>query len=268
MKILGYLWPMITGASGIYLAVKYIMSVQKDGLNEKNRKILLLVVILSISLSLACFGFLIDGLPSVKDGVLTFIATFLVVVDVYFLYRVISIFTWNSFVSVFVRFVKTIDSVLYLAVFWNVYFVFFDEKKIFLSLIFLFFSYSVVVMVFLRIISGRKMFVGGVKVTRTLRGVLQDFLRMLVLVFLSIEAYAKIYISTGISSSGKSIGDLPNAMYFSVITWTTVGYGDILPEGYSRLVSATEAVTGVITMGLLIAALTTIAQIDLKSIPE
>ena len=44
-------------------------------------------------------------------------------------------------------------------------------------------------------------------------------------------------------------------MYFSVITWTTVGYGDFVPTESTRLFAATEAFIGHVWMGLLISVL-------------
>jgi Mn2+/Fe2+ NRAMP family transporter len=43
------------------------------------------------------------------------------------------------------------------------------------------------------------------------------------------------------------------AIYFSIITWTTVGYGDIHPSKESRPWAAAEALVGYVYMSLLIA---------------
>jgi len=45
---------------------------------------------------------------------------------------------------------------------------------------------------------------------------------------------------------------LLECIYFSVITFTTLGYGDLVPVGYSRIVSATEAFTGAFTIALFV----------------
>ena len=43
--------------------------------------------------------------------------------------------------------------------------------------------------------------------------------------------------------------DLPSAMYFSAVTYTTTGYGDlVLPQSW-RLVGAVEALTGILMCG-------------------
>jgi hypothetical protein len=39
-------------------------------------------------------------------------------------------------------------------------------------------------------------------------------------------------------------------LYFSIVTWTTVGYGDIKPSPDSRMFAASEALLGYLTMGL------------------
>ena len=49
---------------------------------------------------------------------------------------------------------------------------------------------------------------------------------------LLVSIYALIYTSFGLLSSGdKTIKSLFDAFYFSVITFTTLGYGDVLPTG-------------------------------------
>ena len=43
--------------------------------------------------------------------------------------------------------------------------------------------------------------------------------------------------------------DLPSALYFSAVTYTTTGYGDlVLPQEW-RLLGAIEALTGILMCG-------------------
>ena len=47
----------------------------------------------------------------------------------------------------------------------------------------------------------------------------------------------------------EAINDLPSAFYFSAVTYTTTGYGDlVLPEQW-RLVGGVEALTGILMCG-------------------
>lgn len=46
-----------------------------------------------------------------------------------------------------------------------------------------------------------------------------------------------------------------NALYFSVVNITTLGYGDIVPHGASKILAALEATTGFALFGLLISKL-------------
>ena len=50
--------------------------------------------------------------------------------------------------------------------------------------------------------------------------------------------------------------DLFESLYMSVITYTTVGYGDYLPMGWVRGVAALEALSGVLITPLFLIALT------------
>jgi hypothetical protein len=52
---------------------------------------------------------------------------------------------------------------------------------------------------------------------------------------------------------GHVVGDDPlqlvDAIYFSAMTFTTVGFGDLAPVGPIRLLSGTEAITGFVLIG-------------------
>lgn len=57
-------------------------------------------------------------------------------------------------------------------------------------------------------------------------------------------------ISANTSNKNFNVGD---SLYFSTITFTTLGYGDFSPVGWLKILSAIEAFLGVINMGFLIA---------------
>ena len=69
--------------------------------------------------------------------------------------------------------------------------------------------------------------------------------------------YAGLFGLGGVVQNGQVVtGDLPLSLFLSVITWTTVGYGDITPaSGFSRIVAGMEAMNGYLVMAIFIAAL-------------
>lgn len=64
----------------------------------------------------------------------------------------------------------------------------------------------------------------------------------------AILAYATAYYF-----NGPTLCNIANSLYYSTVTFTTLGYGDILPTDENmKILSASEALLGAITMGLII----------------
>jgi len=58
-----------------------------------------------------------------------------------------------------------------------------------------------------------------------------------------ITAWAEYYVLIG------ALGDLPTAAYFSAVTYTTTGYGDVVLPVPFRLDGGVEALTGILMCG-------------------
>ena len=70
-----------------------------------------------------------------------------------------------------------------------------------------------------------------------------------------IYAFAKLYEERGLLYNGDIVHSFTTSLYFSVVTWATLGYGDFQPAESVRLWAAAEAFFGYIFMALLIALL-------------
>ena len=89
-------------------------------------------------------------------------------------------------------------------------------------------------------------------------------LRIIGISILFILFCAVLYTFTGVSIDGQfSVYDHQNSLhgnfllfisclYYSVVTFTTLGYGDITPIGISRAIAAIEAFTGSFTIALFV----------------
>ena len=96
----------------------------------------------------------------------------------------------------------------------------------------------------------------------TIRGVLvlfrdekerESFLVLMTAVAASISGFVGPFMVLGIEDSqGIHVHDLAVAFYFSVVTITTLGYGDYHPHGWSLLFSATEALIGYVLLGMTV----------------
>jgi hypothetical protein len=68
-----------------------------------------------------------------------------------------------------------------------------------------------------------------------------------------ILGYANVFRRAGLIEPGGQVIHRPlDELYFSVITWTTTGYGDLRPLPNSRLLAASEALTGYVFMALFL----------------
>lgn len=76
--------------------------------------------------------------------------------------------------------------------------------------------------------------------------------RTLLLLFLIIPLYTAIFYHSGYEQLG---GSLINSIYFSIVTFTTLGYADISPKDSSflKLICCSEALLGALMIALLVA---------------
>jgi hypothetical protein len=84
-----------------------------------------------------------------------------------------------------------------------------------------------------------------------------------IVTFLIIFYFSLVYYAVGIvdTSSGEVIKhDWLNSIYFSVITWTTLGYGDFKPFEELKVWVMIEALMGYLFMALIVAKILTIFQ--------
>ncbi len=79
---------------------------------------------------------------------------------------------------------------------------------------------------------------------------------------------SQIHAASGVAFSGINCTDkdicvsnsLVDGLYFSIVTFTTLGYGDYQPVGYGRYLAATQALAGYLVLGLTVGAILYWAQ--------
>lgn len=82
-------------------------------------------------------------------------------------------------------------------------------------------------------------------------------LRVVGLAAAIVVVFGLIYWATGgaVAAGSKEPGGLWESMYFSGVTFATVGYGDFLPSARTRAVAMVEGFVGALTMGFFVAVL-------------
>jgi hypothetical protein len=80
----------------------------------------------------------------------------------------------------------------------------------------------------------------------------------IILLCCQILEYAIVYRNWGlVGSDNIIIRDATDCLYFSITTWTTVGYGDFVPSEKVRLWAASEALIGYFSMIIVISVIVT-----------
>ncbi|MFO0811213.1 MAG: potassium channel family protein [Gemmataceae bacterium] len=88
-----------------------------------------------------------------------------------------------------------------------------------------------------------------------------DLLAFLLFAFLIASvltlAYTDVYKTFGLidTANGATTRNTLDCYYFSIVTWTTLGYGDFRPTPAGRLFAASEAFVGLTFMGVFISVL-------------
>ena len=83
---------------------------------------------------------------------------------------------------------------------------------------------------------------------------------MLLAMYVCIIGFAAHYLHLGIMYSGDIVHEPAASLYFSVVTWTTLGYGDFQPAEAVRGLAASQALLGTLFMPLLLAAFISVIQ--------
>lgn len=77
-----------------------------------------------------------------------------------------------------------------------------------------------------------------------------------IFVVIVVFTYAGIYSQHGIlldtDKGTETVHSFVDSLYFSIVTWTTLGYGDFSPTKDLRLIAAIEALLGFLYMGLFV----------------
>ncbi len=78
-------------------------------------------------------------------------------------------------------------------------------------------------------------------------------MRTVWLFFVIIFGFATLYLGCDVKAPEGQVRDFPTSLYFSIITFTSLGYGDILPVSTTaRLLAGCEAVLGVFSISLFV----------------
>jgi hypothetical protein len=86
---------------------------------------------------------------------------------------------------------------------------------------------------------------------------------MFLVAFLQVSIWALAYVLLG------ALDNFYDAVYFSMVTFTTLGYGDIVPDGQWRLLASSQAANGIIMFGWTTAiVIATVQRVYFRNLSE
>jgi voltage-gated potassium channel Kch len=100
----------------------------------------------------------------------------------------------------------------------------------------------------------------GVRLFRPLLDLAVGFVLVFFLQVLEVLVWAGAYVALG------AIGSLEEAIYFSIVSFTTVGYGDVVLPRDWRILGASEAAAGILIFGWSIALLIVLIERTMKQL--
>jgi hypothetical protein len=98
----------------------------------------------------------------------------------------------------------------------------------------------------------------GVRLFRPLLDLSVGFVLVFFLHVLEVLVWAGAYVALG------AIGSLEEAIYFSIVSFTTVGYGDVVLPRDWRILGASEAAAGILIFGWSVALLIVLIERTMK----
>ena len=99
-----------------------------------------------------------------------------------------------------------------------------------------------------------------VRLFRPVLGLAAGFVLVFFLHVLEVLIWAGAYVAL------SAIAGLEEAVYFSIVTFTTVGYGDVVLPRDWRILGASEAAPGILLFGWSIALLIVLIQRTMKEL--
>lgn len=76
-------------------------------------------------------------------------------------------------------------------------------------------------------------------------------LELVLLLAVFAAVYQKLGLLDNTRPGGPVTHDYFTSLYYSVVTFTTLGYGDFYPRGVGRVLAATQALTGYVILGII-----------------
>ncbi len=87
-------------------------------------------------------------------------------------------------------------------------------------------------------------------------------LRIFVIILFSIAYYILAFSNNGLVFSHETSAQVSfwNCVYFSIVTMSSLGYGDMRPQGLSKILSCLEVLMGLGFLGLMVAKIASLKQ--------
>lgn len=89
-------------------------------------------------------------------------------------------------------------------------------------------------------------------------GVLTAFGFLTLQAIMMVATTSAIFSGYGFIHPDEAVLTSSDSLYFSIVTWTTLGYGDFQPKPALRLLAAMQAVYGYLFLGLIVGSVSSL----------
>lgn len=88
---------------------------------------------------------------------------------------------------------------------------------------------------------------------------IEGIINVILASILSVMTASAAYYDFGFYENGTLSNDREDAIFLSIVTWSTLGYGNLIPAGYAKIIASVQVILGQVSMAMITALIISVA---------